>query len=121
MIVFKERGRSLGMRVRRSLHIPPNVRVRATTNGWMTAQEYQHWLAHVYGKESPRRLLIVDSYKPHQTDDRIKKVKESCNSDVIIIPGGSTLHCAANGQMHKSTLQGEREGKLAGVDAARPG
>ena len=56
----------------------------------MTAQEYQHWLAHVYGKESQRRLLIVDSYKPHQTDDSIKKVKESCNSDVIIIPGGCT-------------------------------
>ena len=42
MIVFKERGGSLGVRVRRSLHIPPNVRVRGTTNGWMTAQEYQH-------------------------------------------------------------------------------
>ena len=90
MIVFKERGGSLGVRVWRSLHIPPNVRVRATTNGWMTAQEYQHWLAHVYGKESQRCLLIVDIYKPHQTDDSIKKVKESCNSDVIIIPGGCT-------------------------------
>ena len=56
----------------------------------MTADEYQHWLAHVYGKESQRRLLIVDSYKPHQTEDSIKKVKDSCNSDVIIIPGGCT-------------------------------
>ena len=90
VIVFKERGGSLGVRVRRSLRIPPNVRVRASTNGWMTAEEYQHWLVHVYGKESQRRLLIVDSYKPHQTVDSIKKVKDSCNSDVIIIPGGCT-------------------------------
>ena len=78
------------MRIRWSLHIPPNVRVRASTNGWMTADEYQHWLAHVYGKESQRRLLIVDSYKPHQTEDSIKKVKDSCNSDVFISPGGCT-------------------------------
>ena len=51
VIVFKERGGSLGVGVRLSLCIPPNVRVRATS-GWMTAQEHQHWLVHVYGKES---------------------------------------------------------------------
>jgi len=56
--------------------------VIATTNGWMTAEEYQHWLIHVYGK--------VDRYKPHQTEDSIKKVKDRCNSEVIIIPGGCT-------------------------------
>ena len=77
------------MCVRWSLRIPPNVRVRATTNGWMTA-EYQYWLLHIYGKESQRRLLIVDIYKPHQMENNIKKVKDSCNSDVIIIPGGCT-------------------------------
>ena len=90
VIMFKERGGSLGVHVRRSVCIPPNVRVRASTNGWMTADEYQHWLAYVYGKETQRRLLIVDSYKPHQTEDSVKKVKDSCNSDVIIIPGGCT-------------------------------
>ena len=52
VIMFKEHGGSLGVRVRRSLRIPPNVRVRASTNGWMTAEEYQHWLVHIYGKES---------------------------------------------------------------------
>ena len=90
VIVFKEHRGSLGVRVWRSLHIPPNIRVRASTNGWMTAEEYQHWLVHIYGKESQCCLLIVDSYKPHQTVDSIKKVKDSCNSDVIIIPGGCT-------------------------------
>ena len=51
VIIFKERGGSLGERVRRSLQIPANVRVRATTNGWMTAGEYYHWLQHVIGRE----------------------------------------------------------------------
>ena len=115
VIVFNEHGGSLGVRVRRSLRIPPNVRVRATTNGWMTAEEYQYWLLHIYGKESQCRLLIVDSYKPHQTENSIKKVKDSCNSDVIIIPGG----CTSIVQMHKQTFQRVHEGKLAGVDAAR--
>ena len=35
-------------------------------------------------------MLIIDSYKPHHTEDSVKKVKDSCNSDVIIIPGGCT-------------------------------
>ena len=53
----------------------------------MTAEEYQHWLLHTYGKESQSHLLIVDSYKLHQTEDNLKKVKDSCNSDV---PEGCT-------------------------------
>ena len=54
------------------------------------AQEYEHWLVHVYRKESHFCLLIVDSYKPYQTEDSIKKVKDCCNSGVIIILGGYT-------------------------------
>ena len=113
VIVFKERGGSLGERIRRSLHIPSNVRVRATTNGWMTAEEYQHWLIHVYGRESHRRLLIVDSYRP---EDSIKKVKDHCNSDIIIILGGCTSIVQP---MDRCITQGVHENKLAGVDAAR--
>lgn len=90
VIVLKEHGGSLGEHVRLIFRIPPNIRVRASTNGWMTAEDFQHWLVHICGKESQCRLLIVDSYKPHQTEDSIKKVKDSCNSDVIIIPGGCT-------------------------------
>lgn len=90
VIVFKERGGSLGECVKRKLSIPSNVRVRATTNGWMTSEEYQHWLVHAYGRESHRRLLIVDSCKPHQTENSIKVVKDRCNSDIVIIPGGCT-------------------------------
>ena len=39
VIIFKEHGGSLGERVRRSLRIPANIRVRTTNNGWMTAGE----------------------------------------------------------------------------------
>ena len=56
----------------------------------MMAREYEHWLVHVYRKESHCCLLIVDSYKPYQTEDSIKKVKDCCNSGVIIILGGYT-------------------------------
>ena len=90
MIIFKERGGSLGLHVQQSLHVPASVRMRASTNGWMTEEEYQHWFVHVYGKESQHRLLIVDSYRPHQTEESIKMVKDHCNSNVIIIPGGCT-------------------------------
>ena len=51
VIIFKERVGVLGERVRRSLRVPSNVRVRSSTNGWMTATEYQHWLVRVLGKE----------------------------------------------------------------------
>lgn len=54
----------------------------------MTATEYQHWLVRVFGKEKKRRLLVVDSYKPHQSEESITMAKERCNADVIIIPGG---------------------------------
>ena len=43
----------------------------------------------VFGKEKERRLLVVDSYKPHQSEG-LTMAKERCNADVIIIPGGCT-------------------------------
>ena len=61
-ITFKERGGVLGVRVKSKLKVPTNVRVRASTNGWMTAPEYNHWLTAVFKKQEPPRLLIVDSY-----------------------------------------------------------
>lgn len=33
---------------------------------------------------------MVDSYKPHQSEESITMAKERCNADVIIIPGGCT-------------------------------
>lgn len=48
VIVFKERGGKLGTRVKSKLKIPENVRVRASSNGQMTAPEYHHWLTNVF-------------------------------------------------------------------------
>ena len=56
----------------------------------MTAEEYQHWLVHVYGKECKHRLLIVNSYKPHRSETSMEVVKEHCNAECVIIPGGCT-------------------------------
>ena len=63
LIIFKERGGQLGPRVRQSLHIPTNVKVNASVNGWMTASLYHWWLRHVYQPETTGRsrcLLLVD-------------------------------------------------------------
>ena len=90
VIIFEERGGVLGKRVASKLSIPSNVRVRATSNGWMTQEEYHHWLLNIYGRKAQRRLLIVGSYKPHQTEESVTKAKERCNAEVIIIPGGCT-------------------------------
>ena len=44
----------------------------------------------MYRKKGDRRLLIVDSYKPHKSEDSVKVANERCNADVLIIPGGCT-------------------------------
>lgn len=60
LIIFKEKGGKLGPRVSKSLSFPANVRVTATTNGWMTSPMYNWWLNNLYGYNEQRRLLIVD-------------------------------------------------------------
>ena len=78
VIFFKERGGSLGVRVWRALDIPDNVRVRATTNGWQTAVEYQWWLRSILERKDHRRLLVVDQYRPHQNSENIEIAKLQC-------------------------------------------
>ena len=58
-------------------------------NKWLNDSGRVPTLASSHLWEGVSTLLIVDSYKPHQTEDSIKKVKDCCNSDVII-PGGCT-------------------------------
>ena len=70
VIIFKERGGVFGVRVRSKLMIvPSNVHVRASTNGWMTAPEYHHWLTAVFKKQEKPRLLTVDSYRANVTKE----------------------------------------------------
>ena len=59
----------------------------------MTAEEYRFWLLSVYKKDTKRRLLVVDSYRPHMTEESITIVDRQCNADVVIIPGGCTSIC----------------------------
>ncbi len=64
--------------------------LQASTNGWMTAEEYHRWLVQVFRKKDECRLLIVDSYKPHKSQDSVQICEERCNADVLVIPGGCT-------------------------------
>lgn len=90
LIVFKEKGGKLGPRVSQSLEYPPNVKVMASTNGWMTENIYHAWLHTIYGSDmAVRRLLIVDHYKPHMTENSVSIVA-GCNSDLLFVPAGCT-------------------------------
>ena len=66
------------------------MQVRASRNGWMTRVEYHHWLQCVFKSQAERRILVVDSYKSHKSEESIEIAKRRCNSEVIIIPGGCT-------------------------------
>ena len=90
MIIIKEKGGKLGPRVSKSLSFPANVRVMATTNGWMTSPMYNWWLNNLYDYDEQRRLLIVDKYKSHTVEDNMRTVKRNCNSDLLFIPAGCT-------------------------------
>ena len=89
-IIFKEQGGVLCVRVKRALTFPSNVRVRATTNGWMTKEKYHQWLRIVYSKHDHQRLLIIDNYKPHLAADSMTIAEEECNSEIVVVPGGCT-------------------------------
>ena len=118
-IIFKERGGGgvIGERVRRSLCVPSNVWLQNSTNGWMTATEYQNWLLYVYWKRRERRLLVVDCYKPHKAEESMKMARalqRRCNC-----PWGVHLNHPTNRQVHQQTVHGEQATELARMDAAR--
>ena len=92
LIIFKEKGGKLGPRVSKDLTFPPNVQVTASTNGWMTSTLYHWWLENIFtgGNTAVRRLLLVNNYKSHITQESKKIVEETCNSERIFIPAGCT-------------------------------
>ncbi|MCG8624728.1 MAG: hypothetical protein MJE68_22370 [Proteobacteria bacterium] len=110
-------GGVIGERVRRSLCVPSNVWLQNSTNGWMTATEYQNWLLYVYWKRRERRLLVVDCYKPHKAEESMKMARalqRRCNC-----PWGVHLNHPTNRQVHQQTVHGEQATELARMDAAR--
>ena len=56
----------------------------------MTAPEYNQWLTNVFKQKDKQRLLAVDSYRPHVSEESADIVKSRCNADLVIIPGGCT-------------------------------
>ena len=72
--------------MKNKLKVPANVRLRASTNGWMTAPECYHWLTVIFKKKDEQRLLIVDSYHAHITKESTDIVKSECNAELVIIP-----------------------------------
>lgn len=92
LVIFKERGGQLDPRVKQSLVIPTNVKVTASTNGWMTAPLYHWWLHHIYLPiTTDQRHLLVDNYRPHLSDESRDIVTQECNSDLVIPPGCTPL------------------------------
>ena len=88
MMIFKEKNGVLGPRVKANLRIPTNVVAAASPNGWMTRSVLHSWFHRVWGNSlyGSRRLLVLDSYRPHKSTDTQEKA-EALNTDIIIIPG----------------------------------
>ena len=74
LIIFKERNGVLGPRVRAPLQYPDNVRVTASTNGWMTKEKLLRWIQDIWivAEDGERRLLLLDHYKPHRAESLIE-------------------------------------------------
>ena len=94
-IVFKEGQKAcIPPRVFAALRIPCNVRISATSNGWMTGQKMKEWIDRIWGDDQDdyRRLLVLDQARIH-TMQTTREHIETKNSDVVFIPGGCTNIC----------------------------
>jgi hypothetical protein len=49
------------------LNIPANIRITASTNGWMTGEVMASWVNRVWGpnRDDVRRLLVLDQARIH--------------------------------------------------------
>ena len=90
-MIFKEKGGELGKRVRSAIQCPENIKVTATTNGWMTKDKLLWWVQHMWNEseDGERRLLILDHYKPHRSADT-QSLASSLDTDLSYIPAGCT-------------------------------
>ena len=68
LIVFKEgRKAAIPPRVLAALRVPANVKVTASTNGWMTGEKMASWINRIWGpnQDDVRRLLVLDQARIH--------------------------------------------------------
>ena len=103
-IVLKERNGQIPQHAFRNLQIPANVRIQATRNRWMTRESLQMWVEQVVGEMDHRRLLVLDSYRMHQTP----QIPQAA----LGLPSQSTLA--------SPTLQGSCSWSVGAVDATAP-
>ena len=89
LIIFKERGGKLGEQVTASIKCPYNVKVKATTNGWMTTENILWWFRSMWKGDGERRLLILDHYKLHYGVNT-QSLLASLDTDYVYIPAGCT-------------------------------
>lgn len=94
MVIFKERNGVLGPVVVANIVLPENVLLAASESGWMTQHLIHQWLTTVYGVDehaaNPRRLLVLDKYKGHTTEETQDIVSNVCNAELVYVEAGCT-------------------------------
>lgn len=93
-VVFKEPSGRIPPRVFANLHIPANIRLTATKNGWMTSDKMRDWCERVWGpnQNDVRRLLVLDQAPIHRTA-ATREAIEGKDTDLVFIPAGCTSIC----------------------------
>ena len=93
-VVFKEPTGRIPPRVFADLHIPGNIRLTCTKNGWMTTEKMTDWAKRVWreNQDDVRRLLVLDQAPIHKTAATRNAISET-DTDLVFIPAGCTSLC----------------------------
>ena len=89
--ILKEQSGRIPQKVMAKLIVPKNVRLTATTNGWMSRKTLEEWMLKIWGRneDDVRRLLILDRAPIHVTSEVASKLSE-LDTDFVLIPPGCT-------------------------------
>ena len=81
------------------------VVIEYSHNGWMTEETALRWITVVWRRryDDKRRLFSWDSYKCHLTNP-VKSALSQRNTDVVVVPGGTTSLIQVSKLMTKSCL-----------------
>ena len=114
-ILFEEKNRVLGQRVMSKLSIPNHVCIsKQMDDTWGV----HHWMTHVLKTKDECQLLVVDSYKPHVSEESREVVTSECNFSYHFWK--LHLNCATNGQSCEQAVWAQQVGELDGMDEVRP-
>src|SRR5438132_321985 len=80
LIVFKEPRGVLNDRIRNRLQVHGNVDICATASGWLILDMFHWWLRNIFIFDEEgfftRRLLILDEYTAHKTEESKRIINE---------------------------------------------